>query len=212
MTTRWLSPTALLLGWVAPLAAQTERATLYGFFDLELHTTNQVGGQPWSFDQHHLNIITIYRLDEHLRVFAEIEWEHGAHLTGSGGSGQIVLERAALEYKRNDAFLAKAGKFLPPFGLYNVRHDASPTFLSTELPSSLYGDHLNSLGGDEALIPEVGTGLQVLGHLTAKAWRGEYFVYLINGRGPSPAAQDNNQNKGVGARLMIGHVLVPPAP
>ena len=200
----WLLAAALLLGWIAPLTAQTERVTVYGFFDVELHTTNQRGGPPWSFSQHRLNVISIYRLDEEWRVFAEIGWEHGTSLQGGGGSGAVAIMRAALEYKRTDAFQAKAGKFLPPFGLYNVRHDASPTFLSTGLPSSIYGEHPDPLGEERILIPEFGTGIQVLGRVAANGWRGEYFVYLSNGRGPAPAEQDNNQDKGVGGRLVIG--------
>jgi len=201
----WRIPGAVLLfGWVAPLTAQTDRITIYGFFDAELHATNERGGPPWTFAQHHFNVITIYRLSEHWRVFAEIEWEHGPNIEAGGGSGEVVLERAALEYKRNDAFQAKVGKFQPPFGLYNMLHDASPTFLSTALPTSLYGEHTNPLGEDEELIPEAGTGLQVLGRVATKGWRGEYFVYLSNGRGPEPAQQDNNHDKGVGARLVVG--------
>ena len=197
----WLM--TLLLAGAGSAAAQGDRLSFYGFFDLELEATNRRGGAAWSFDQHHFNVASIYRLDGHWRVFGEIEWEHGPRVESGDVAGEVALERATLEYKRTDAFQVKIGKFLPPFGLYNLRHDATPTFLSTSLPSSIYGEHTNPLGQGQRLFSKFGTGVQVSGNVFTRRWEAEYFVYVINGRGPEPAGQDNNQNKGVGGRLAI---------
>ena len=199
-----LTLVVFLLTTGGAVAAQSSQVSVYGFFDLELEATNRTGGAAWTFDQHHFNVISIYRLDDHWRVFGEVEWEHGpAHEPGSI-TGEVVLERAILEYTRTDALRLKVGKFLAPFGLYNLRHDATPTFLSTSLPASVYGSHPNTLGGSQRLFSKFGTGIQALGSLVAAGdWEADYFVYLINGRGPEPAEQDDNQNKGIGGRLVI---------
>ncbi len=194
---------ALALGAAVPAAAQNQRLTFYGFFDLELHATDQGGGAPWTFDQHHFNAVSIYRLDDHWRVFAEVEWEHGPRVEAADVAGEVALERATLEYKSADAFQVKIGKFLPPFGLYNLRHDATPTFLSTTLPGSVYSEHTNPLGQRQRLFAKFGTGVQALGTMFTRRWELDYFAYLINGRGPEPGEQDNNPNKGVGGRFAI---------
>lgn len=192
-----------LLGSVS--FAQQSKLRIYGYFDLELEASNKDAvGKRWTFDQHHFNVVTIYQLDDRLRVFGEIEWEHGISLqSGGGGSGLVAVERAWLEYKYSDAFKVKVGKFLPPFGLYNLKHDATPTFLSTFLPGSVYGKRINPVGGKQLLYAKFGTGVQVLGTLFADSWQAEYYLYLSNGRGPSPGEKDNNSNKGVGGRLVV---------
>ena len=196
----------LVLTVSAPLSnAQESKLRTYGYFDLELEWSNKdAAGKRSTFDQHHFNVITVYQLDERFRVFAEIEWEHGVSLQGGKGSGLVAVERAWVEYKHADALKIQVGKFLPPFGIYNLKHDATPTFLSTFLPSSIYGRHKNTLGQQQRLYAKFATGIQVLGTLFANRWQGEYYVYLSNGRGPNPDEADNNGNKGVGGRLVVG--------
>lgn len=185
--------------------AQESKLRVYGYFDLELEGSNKDAvGKRWTFDQHHFNVVTIYQLDERFRVFGEIEWEHGISLeSGGNGSGLVALERAWLEYKYSDAFKVKVGKFLPPFGIYNLRHDATPTFLSTFLPSSIYGKHTNTNGGKQRLFAKFATGVQILGSLLGDKWEGEYYLYLSNGRGSNPGEKDDNSNKAVGGRLVV---------
>lgn len=188
--------------------AQASAVDLYGFFTMEAEVNNKdAAGKRWTFDIHHFNVITVYHLDDHFRVFGEIEWDHGTALASDSGSGQVALERGWLEYKHSDAFKIKLGKYLAPFGIYNLRHDASPTFLSTFLPSSVYGRHENTVGGEQRLYAKFATGVQVLGRIFRGGWQGQYYLYLSNGRGPDPGGKDNNSNKGLGARLVVS----PPA-
>jgi len=195
--------TLLLGGAVTHAAGQGDRMSLYGFFDFEVGSNDQVGGPAWTFDQHHLNVVSIYRLDDRWRVFAEVEWEHGPDFKTSGTSGAIILERAVVEYKHSDALQLKIGKFLTPFGLYNLRHDASPAFFSTSLPDAVYGAHANTLRAQQRLFAKVATGLQVLGSVLGRSWALDYYLYISNGRGSQPASADNNSNKGIGGRLAV---------
>jgi hypothetical protein len=202
---------AFLLFAPALAAAQDDRITFYGFLDVQVEATSLAGGPAWSFHQHHMNLVTIYQLDERWRVFTEVEYEHGPALEGGKGTGEILLERAVLEYMVSDALEVRIGKFLSPFGLYTELHDASPSILSTSLPSSIYSSsRVNELGETQDLFAKFATGVQVRGTLGRAGWEGDYALYVSNGRGDAPAQQDDNNNKGIGARLAIrlpgGHV------
>jgi len=178
-----------------------EKLHTYGFFDFEASVNNKdAAGKIWTFDQHHLNILANYRLDNRFRVATEIEWEHGP-VHGEGDFiGNIYLAKAFLEYKYSDALLVRIGKFLSPFGIYNERHDATPTFLFTVLPKSVYG---TSEIGKGRSFAAYATGIQLLGNLFANDWEARYQVYLSNGRGPNDSEKDNNSNKGVGWRFVV---------
>ncbi|MFQ5632418.1 MAG: hypothetical protein ACE5I1_26920, partial [bacterium] len=205
MKIKWvLFITFTLLLSIKPVFAQNPKLKIYGFFDMEAEVSNKnASTKRWTFDQHHLNIITIYHLDSHFRVFSEIEWEHGPSHKANNSTGTIYLARAFLEYKHSDAFEIRTGKFSPPFGIYNERHDATPSFLSTVLPVTVYGKHINSVGKKDRLYAKLATGIWALGAVYVKNWRITYHFYLSNGRGPKPHEKDNNSNKGIGSRLII---------
>lgn len=184
--------------------AQEHKFSINGFFDLEAEVSNKdASGKIWTFDQHHLNIITNYLIDDHFRVSSEIEWEHGPLFSSSLSTGNIYLAKAFLEYKHSDALLIRAGKFLSPFGIYNEKHDATPTYLSSFLPQSIYGNQEQSFGGKGRLFAKHSTGIQLLGNLYLDNMSLKYHVYLSNGRGPNENEKDNNSNKGVGWRVVF---------
>lgn len=200
----------LIIAWTLYLFnlsifAQTSDLRTYGYFDLEAEISNRnTEGKRGTFDQHHFNIVSVFTLDKNFRIYGEIEWEHGAVIEGGGEStGKVVLEKSWVEYKRTDAFKIKLGKFLPPFGIYNLKHDATPTFLPVFLPSSLYGTHENTVGSKQRLYAKFGTGIQFLGSYFTRDWETNYYLYLINGRGPRPHERDSNANKGFGGRLSV---------
>lgn len=177
----------------------------YGYFDLEVEANNRDrAGKYWTFDQHHLNVINIFHLDQHFRLFTEMEWEHGiSHESGGKGSGKIYLSQSWLEFKKTNAFRIQMGKILVPFGLRGLTYDATPTYLSTFLPSSVYGTHSNSVGQKSRLFAKWLTGIQFTGILRTGEWGVEYFGYLTNGRGSKPSESDDNPNKGIGGRLIV---------
>lgn len=191
------------------LSAQDSRMSIYGYFDLEAEVNNRdAKGKIWTFDQHHFNVITTFQLDERFRIFSEIEWEHGVEIEDGEGSGLVAMERAWLEYKYTDALRFKFGKMLTPFGLYNLKHDATPTFLSSFLPNAVYGEHANPLGNSQRLYGKFATGIQVLGIFITDSWSGEYHVFVSNGSGPKPAKQDNNTNKAVGGMVRLSPGII----
>ncbi|RMF57733.1 MAG: hypothetical protein D6748_10560 [Calditrichaeota bacterium] len=188
------------------LNAQHSSLNTYGYFDLEAEVSNRDSqSKHWTFDQHHLNFLAIYTLDDHFRVFTEIEWEHGVLQDDQVTRGRIYVARAFLNYHHSDGFTIQAGKFLPPFGIYNELHDATPTFLFTILPMSIYGSHLIDGLHRDRLFAKLITGVKVSGNHFFKHWQFDYQVYLGNGRGPNPDEKDNNSNKGLGGQLRIHH-------
>jgi hypothetical protein len=204
MNMRSIWMTAVLSAATASFATAQSNLSVYGFFDLEFEANNQNPDElDYAFDQHHFNVITMYRINDRWRVFAEIEWEHGPGLEGGEGYGAIALERGWAEYAPRDELKIKAGKFLPPFGIYNLLHDASPSFLSTFLPSAIYGKHANTTGGSQRLFAKFGTGVQILGTFSQRGWQATYYGYVTNGRGPHPAEENDNNNSGVGGRFMV---------
>lgn len=196
------------LGWVAVARAEQGKLKTYGYFDMEVEATfKKNDSEPWSFDQHHFNFISIYSINDQYRVFSEVEYEHGPSLSESESSGKIYLAKGFLEYKHSDALKLRVGKFLTPFGIYNERHDATPTFLPTALPHSVYGKHEFATGIKDRLFAKFATGIQVVGSLYPGDWETKYHLYVSNGRGGEPAGSDDNSNKGLGGRLVVS----PPA-
>lgn len=189
----------------AQAQVQERSVNLYGYFDLEYEIGNaSEASKRGTFDLHHFKVLTSIVLDEHFRVLGEIEWEHGVDLSADGGVGEVKLERAWLEYRHADALKVRAGKFLVPFGIYNLVHDATPTFLGTYLPSSVYGKHPNPLCGSQRLFAKFGTGLQVLGSAHSGPWSLDYAAFLSNGQGANAYEQDDNGDKARGGRAILG--------
>ena len=146
---------------------QQQKLNVYGFFDVEAIVNNKdAAGKRWSFDQHHLNFLVNYQLDDRFRVATEIDYEHGPVFSSAEITGKMYVGKAFLEYKYSDALLARIGIFLSPFGIYNERHDATPTFLFTFLPHSVYNKRELSFGVKGRLFAKQSTGIQVLGNLS----------------------------------------------
>jgi hypothetical protein len=194
----------ILLLAAASAAAQPSRFDVYGYFDLEARVDNGGGkGENLGFDQHHYNLILRFGISPRASVLGELEWEHGADMSGGAGLGHAYIARAWIEYTTTEVFGLRAGKFLLPFGIFNELHDATPTFVATNLPASIYGKHAVPGGKPDRLFPKFGAGLWGLGHVRADDWDLRYDVYVANGRGVSPYEADDNADKGVGARLVV---------
>jgi len=182
------------------LHAQQRELSVYGYIDLEYEysTTQKIS----TFDIHHFNVLSNYSWEQ-FRVFSEIEWEHGAEFDHHGIQGEINLERAWFEYTHNDRLKLRAGKFLSPFGIYNLIHDATPTFLTTSLPL-MYQKHQPFGAKKDRLYAKFYAGLQALGSVMAKGgWRFEYALGIGNGRGRKSFSEDNDNNKALIARVLL---------
>lgn len=189
---------------VQPARTENSDLRIYGFFDMEAEVSNEDDlGKIWTFDQHHLTIIAIYRIDKSFRVFTEVDYEHGPYHEDGLTEGEIYLAKSYLEYRFSDAFKIKVGRFLTPFGIYNERHDATPTFLTTKLPHSVYSGHDLAPGVEGWYYAKISTGIQILGQTYLGKWDFSYKGFVSNGRGTKPSERDENPNKGIGLRFTL---------
>jgi hypothetical protein len=107
--------------------------------------------------------------------------------------GSISIERIHLTYSPRDWLNILVGRFLTPYGIWNIDHCA-PVVLTAHLPYL----QLNRL------VPLSQTGIQVHGRFFP--WERVYFDYAVtlsNGQGPTESVFDLNENKGLGVRLHL---------
>jgi opacity protein-like surface antigen len=203
MPARWIEKLLFIMVCCATFdtaPAQQRQLSVYGYIDLEYeyNTAQKVS----TFDIHHFNVISNWSFKQ-FRVFSEIEWEHGPSLDAGGGQGEIVLERAWFEYRHSDELKIRCGKFLSPFGIYNLLHDATPTFLTTGLPL-MYQKHRPFGVKNDRLYGKFYAGLQALGEMTMESgMRFEYTLGLGNGRGENSFSEDNDNSKAVMVRALV---------
>jgi hypothetical protein len=187
-----------------PLAGQ-ERFQIYGYLDFEADWSDvSAETRNVSFDLHKFSVLNNFTIDDRWRVFSEFEVEHDfAPTPGESGADVFEIERAFVEYSFSPTLAVRAGLHLTPFGIYNQRHGATPTYLPTFLPQAMYGEHASPTGNVDDMFHDRGTGIEVLGSAPVGSWSSSYSVYVLNGRGENPDEADDNRNKGVGTRLQV---------
>ena len=105
--------------------------------------------------------------------------------------GSIAIERVHLTWKPLDALGVIAGRFLTPYGIWNVDH-GSPVRLSVLPPYYMVRE----------LIPSAQTGVQFFGRVFPfTSTYLDYAVNLSNNRGPAGPVYDMEDNKALGLRL-----------
>ena len=111
--------------------------------------------------------------------------------------------------------ITRAGKFITPFGIYNVIHNASPTFLTTMLPLIYqshrpFGQDLDGQDlGKDRLYGRFYTGLQLLGTIrTNSGIRFWYTVGVGNGRSAEQFSEDNDTSKSLLGRFQLEYEQV----
>ena len=115
-----------------------------GYMDHEFEY-NEGGGN--TFDQHRFIPFIYGQVSEHVRVTAEIEFEHGGLVAGGKNSdtdGEIKLEFAVMDFTFSEAFNLRGGVILSPLGAFNLQHDSPlndltqrPTVNRQIMPSTL---------------------------------------------------------------------------
>ncbi|RMD95959.1 MAG: hypothetical protein D6814_12290 [Calditrichaeota bacterium] len=177
----------------------------YLTFEAEISSKDSVGRRG-TFDLHHFNVLGDYLLNQNMRVFGEIEWEHGtdseAYEPGGTQAGFVRLERAWFEYEPTPGLKLRFGKFLTPYGIYNEIHDAAPAYDTSILPQSIYGKHMNPFGRNQRFYAKFSIGIQLLSKIEIGESFFEFKTLLSNGRGKKPFEQDDNADKGIGFRLL----------
>lgn len=108
--------------------------------------------------------------------------------------GAISIQRAYLEYTLHSLVRMRAGRFLTPWGIWNVDH-GTPVIISSSRPYII----------GEGFFPEAQTGFEVFG---ARSWDhlsvGYHFT-LSNGRGPIEQYGDFDSNKAIGGRIWLSN-------
>ncbi len=186
--------TLVLVGLAAaapPAEGQGLIVTGYG----NMEYVNPQGGTQ-TFDAHNLNLIFIGQLRGDLFAAGEVEYEHGGD--------EIALEYAYLAFTRWRYVNIVAGKFILPFGTFNVNH---PAWIN-KVPGRPFGfDNVWP-----ATYSDV--GVMVRGGLPAGYLsRVTYDVWAVNGlagtdggdlRGMRDNNEDVDRNKFAGGR--VGYV------
>ncbi|MCK5706881.1 MAG: hypothetical protein KAI43_04450 [Candidatus Aureabacteria bacterium] len=168
---------------------------IHGFFNVNYADPNYPGREG-TFDQENFNIYLDYVLDENFKFFGEIGTRHGEEidvdLTSVNGVGEVNIVRAWLDWKKSDALILKFGKFLTPYGKWNLEHSPA-VYLSIWDPLLIRRD----------LFPKSVTGVQLYGTRPLGAADLIYNVYLGNGKGWRAHSADDNTNKGIGTRIAL---------
>jgi hypothetical protein len=109
--------------------------------------------------------------------------------------GMIFIERVHLTYQPLDAFGIRAGRFITPYGIWNVDH-GSPVIITAREPYMQIRE----------MVPLNQTGIELFGRaFPSDSWFIDYGVTLSNGRGPVQSMFDLDENKGLGARLAFAY-------
>ncbi|MGK0222794.1 MAG: hypothetical protein ACI9ON_002034 [Limisphaerales bacterium] len=84
-------------------------------------------------DIHRYVMFLNHEFNDRIRLFTELEVEHGLVKDTADGSngGEVEIEQAYIEVDLNDQHQAKAGLFLLPVGILNETHEP-PTFYGVE--------------------------------------------------------------------------------
>ena len=150
-------------------------------------------GQKSTFDAHNLNLIFIGKLRSDLFAAGEVEYEHGGD--------EIALEYAYLAFTRVRYLNIVAGKFIVPFGSFNVNH---PAWIN-KVPGRPFGFDrvLPATYNDVGVMVRGGVPIGYLSRITYDAW-------VVNGLAGDPGGdlrdmRDNNidvdGSKFLGGRL-----------
>ncbi|MDJ0764105.1 MAG: hypothetical protein QNJ97_14075 [Myxococcota bacterium] len=209
--------------------SETESATrffdMYGFFDVNFfYYQIEKGKMPYgiftdsvSFSVSQLNLYFLSQMTETLSALIELRFtflpqghEKSFQMPIIGAEynridttvfdpftndefqlGGVAIERVHLTYAPRDWFNVLVGHYLTPFGIWNVDH-GSPVRLLVRHPYFM----------SREIIPLHQTGIQVFGRFfpTSHLYL-DYAVTLSNGRGPTEAIYDLDNNKAVGLRL-----------
>ncbi len=107
--------------------------------------------------------------------------------------GGVMIERAHIDYKAFEWLGIRLGRWLTPYGIWNVDH-GSPVLLGTSLPQLVSTQQ----------VPNNQTGIQLFGRIfPSDIARLDYALTLSNGRGPTSNVYDLDSNKALGLRAKL---------
>lgn len=194
--------------FIITVTAQERRIEWYGYAQVDFVTSNKKGFVS-TFDQRRMNLIGEFFLDNRVRALADVEYEGGANYSAESSSkGTIKISRAWIEYTYKPYLKIRAGKMLTPFGLYNLIHDASASYIAAD-PPLMYSSLQPFPALADSLAPQrfyskYSIGLELNGtfDLDNDGSQLEYYLGVANGRGETLEGTDISNNKAVYGRLI----------
>lgn len=176
-----------------------------GYLDHEFEYNE--GGSN-TFDQHRFIPFIYGQVSDRVRVSAEIEFEHGGLVKGSGSSdGEIKLEYAVMDFTFTEAFNYRGGVILSPLGVFNLLHDTPlndlterPTVNRQIMPSTLAESGMGFFGTFYPSELSVATyEIYVVNGFNSNVINSSDALRIRGGRGSQKS--DNNENKAVVGRF-----------
>jgi hypothetical protein len=192
--------------------------SIYGFFDVSLLKWFIEEGDPLqaaftedlTFVATDLNLYLHSQMAEDWSFLAELRFSflpHGTldyntmerrdttvsdpHTSEQVRFGGVFIERVHLTWQPKDWFGVTLGRFITPFGIWNIDH-GSPVLLGSYAPYIMMTE----------VVQLRQTGLMVHGRFVpTESWFIDYALTLSNGRGPLDQIYDLDDNKAVGLRL-----------
>jgi hypothetical protein len=169
---------------------------LTSFVSLNGYTTNEYlyhqNGKT-TFDNHYFNLLASAEISK--RIFAEIqmEYEHGGSL--------LQARYAQIDYKFNDMFIIRSGKFLVPAGEFNEYR--YPEYISKTAHRTYVNEEIIPVSWGEV-------GVQLRGQLKfngdSSYIKPYYALYLVNGlRGDNGGNIRNMRNNVVDTAKKVAY-------
>jgi hypothetical protein len=104
--------------------------------------------------------------------------------------GGVSIERAYVEYDVHPLLTVRAGRFLTPYGIWNIDH-GDPAIISAYRPYVI----------GEQFFPEHQTGIELYGTKLFGDYKLGYHATVSNGRNPAEATLDPDNKVAFGGRL-----------
>lgn len=89
------------------------------------------GGDTDKVDIHRFVLNVNHQFSDSVRLYSEVEIEHGLAGDGEDKPGEVEMEQAWIEFDLSDEVKARAGVFILPVGILNETHEP-PTFYGVE--------------------------------------------------------------------------------
>ncbi len=107
-----------------------DRITIGGYGEIHLNHENVHGGGD-QIDNHRFVAYLGYRFSDSIELHSETEFEHS--LAGDGADGELALEQLHVDFRLDERWNVRAGRFLTPLGIVNRTHEPT-TFVGVERP------------------------------------------------------------------------------
>lgn len=104
--------------------------------------------------------------------------------------GGVSIERAYVEYDVHPLLTVRAGRFLTPYGIWNIDH-GDPAIIAAYRPYVI----------GEQFFPEHQTGIELYGTKLLGEYKLGYHATVSNGRNPAEATLDPDTEVAFGGRL-----------